>query len=82
VVPRFTPPEVQRGADERMGEVIAQAYAAARDMVRRNRAALDALVEALLERDSLQGEEVRGLVEAHAAQEDLDRRAAERAAFL
>lgn len=82
MVPRFTPPEVQRGADERMGEVLAQGYAAARDMVRRNRAALDALVEALLARDSLEGGEVRAVVEAHAAQADLERRAAERAAIL
>ena len=82
IVPRFTPAEVQRSADERMGLVLSEAYAAARDMVRRNRPALDALVAALLERDFLEGEEVRAVVEAHGAKADLEFRAAEAAAFM
>ena len=40
------------------------------------------MVAALVERKSLGGDEVRALVEAHAAREDLQRRDAEKAAFL
>ncbi len=40
------------------------------------------LMAALLEKNTLTGEDVRALVEQHAAAEDLQRRDAERAAFL
>lgn len=82
LVPRFTPYSVQHAADERMQSMLSEAYATTKAMLERNRAALDALSQALLEKDTLSGEEVRAIVEKHANKADLDRRAAERAVFL
>lgn len=39
-------------------------------------------MEVLLERDTLSGEEVRAVVQAHAHKADLERRSAEAAAFM
>jgi cell division protease FtsH len=50
-------------------------YAVARELVARNRAAVDALAQELRERDELEGPEIRAIVEAHADKEDLRRRA-------
>jgi cell division protease FtsH len=82
LVPKFTPYEVQKAADERMHDIMARAYEETKAMVSRNRAALDALTAALMEKDTVSGDEVREIVERHAAAEDLKRRAAEKATFL
>lgn len=82
LVPRFTSPAVQKEADTVMGQVLAEAYSAAKDMLERNRSALDALADALMAKDTLSGNEVREIVEKLAAKADLDRRAAEKAVFL
>jgi cell division protease FtsH len=47
-------------------------------LMRRNRAALDALAQALLDEQTLDGDRVRAIVEAHADAGDLARRAADR----
>jgi uncharacterized coiled-coil protein SlyX len=82
LVPRFTPPEVAAAADERLQALLNAAYADTQALLARNRAALDALVEALLARDSLDGAEVRAIVEAHGDAGDLRRRADQKATFL
>ena len=53
-----------------------------KSILARNRSCLDHLVEALLEAEQLSGEEVRALVERHAAQEDLEVRAQAKEAAL
>ncbi|KIY93789.1 hypothetical protein MNEG_14175, partial [Monoraphidium neglectum] len=54
-----------------------------RALLQRNRAALDALVEALLEREQLPGGAVRDIVEEHGDPDDLAaRRAGMEAALL
>lgn len=82
LVPRFTPPEVQAAANERMKELLAEAYEETKDMLVRNRAALDALTAALMQDNTLSGEMVREIVERLGCQTDLDRRKAEHALFL
>lgn len=82
VVTKFVPSSLHAAADAEMESVLNAAYAGVRDLLARNRAALDALVEALLARDTLTGEEVRGLVVAHGAEADLRRREAEAAVFM
>ncbi len=82
LVPRFVPPSAAVAADDRMAALLAAAYAEAGALLARNRGALDALVEALLARGTLDGDEVRALVEAHGAAEDLAAREAERGEFL
>lgn len=44
--------------------------------------ALDLIVEALLERSTVKGDEIRAIIEKHCAEEDLRRRREEAAAFL
>jgi ATP-dependent Zn protease len=51
-------------------------------LLARNRACLDALVELLLEKEQVQGEEVRALVEAQAHPDDLAFRAQAKEAAL
>jgi adenylylsulfate kinase-like enzyme len=48
----------------------------------RSSVAANRLQEALLEKETLDGDDVRAIVDAHAARADLDRRSAESAAFL
>ena len=73
-----------KAVDDEMERLLNETYAAVKAMLRRNRACYDALMGAL--RDSpeqtLDGEEVRAIVEQHACREDLNRRHLERAAFL
>lgn len=57
-------------------------YARAKEVLQRNRAALDALIEALLERNTMRGDEVRAVVEPLAAREDIDSRDRQRAEFM
>ena len=82
LVPRFTPPELQHAANVRMKGLLEGGYAQAKEIVERNREALDRIIEALMERDTLDGDEVRGLVEKYGNRTDLDRRTAEKALFL
>ena len=65
-----------------MRQLLNDGYTAAKDMVARNRDALNALVDALMDANVLDGDEVRALVERHAARVDLERRALEKAVFL
>lgn len=67
-----------------MESLLATAYDDAKALLSRNRPALEALMVALLEKDTLQGSDVRAIVEAKADKSDLARRAdeAQRAAFL
>ena len=82
VVPRFTPPELQDAANQRMKGLLAEAYEETKAILVRNRAALDALSEALMKDNTIDGETVREIVERLGCQTDLDRRKAERAMFL
>jgi len=50
-------------------------YASARDLVGRNRRAVEALAAELRERDEIEGDEVRAIVEREADEGDLERRA-------
>ncbi|KAL4447504.1 hypothetical protein ABPG75_004723 [Micractinium tetrahymenae] len=81
-VTRFVPSELHSEADREMEALLAEAYATVKQLLVRNCAALDSLMAALLEKNTLGGEEVQALVEQHAAAEDLQRRDAEQAAFL
>ncbi|EFN59574.1 hypothetical protein CHLNCDRAFT_132927 [Chlorella variabilis] len=81
-VTRNVPPELHYEADREMEERLAEAYATVKEMLGRNREALEKLMEVLLERDTLSGEEVRAVVQAHAHKADLERRSAEAAAFM
>ncbi len=61
--------------DMELEALLNRSYAEAKARLVRNRAALDALVELLLERERVDGEEIRKLVEATAAADDLAERA-------
>jgi cell division protease FtsH len=65
-----------------MESKLGEAYRTVKELLERNREALDRLQEALLEKETLDGDDVRAIVDAHAARADLDRRSAESAAFL
>ena len=83
IVPRFTPPELQAAANTKMQELLAASYEESKGMLLRNRAALDRLADALLEKDTLTGDEVRKIVEESGAKADLEKRHAEKqATFL
>ena len=66
-MPRFLPWQVHQEAEQELERVLRRAYAQVSDMLRANRAALDQLVQQLLEQGSLTGDEVRAVVHAHSA---------------
>ena len=82
LVPRFTPPELQAAANQRMGDLLAASYEEAKAMLVRNRAALDRISAVLMEKNSMSGEEVRRIVEEVGCRSDLHRRTAEKSLFL
>lgn len=83
LVPRFTPPELQAAANSRMQKLLAASYEESKAMLQRNKPALERLAEALLEKDTLTGDEVRKIVEESGAKVDLEIRTAEKeATFL
>lgn len=81
-VHRFVTPDMHETVDLEMEGLLNGNYQLVKDMLNRNRAALDALVDALLERNTISGEVVREIVEQHASKLDLDRRKAEAALFI
>ena len=82
LIPRTTPYSVLEAADNEVERVLAEGYTKATDLVARNRRALDALTEALVEREFLTGDEIREVVEKMAEKADLERRAAEKSVFM
>lgn len=73
-----------KSVDEEMERLLNETYASVSAMLQRNRACYDELMRALMEAkdQTLDGEEVRAIVDQHACKEDLDRRNLERAVFL
>lgn len=69
-------------ADEELTRVLNDGYVHAKEVLQRNRSALDALIEALLERNTMRGDEVRAVVEPLAAPEDIESRNRQRAEFM
>ncbi|PRW60287.1 cell division isoform A [Chlorella sorokiniana] len=74
-VPRYLPTELHTVADQEMERLIEEAYDEVKAMLQRNRTALDILIEGLVEKSTLDGDEVRRVVEQHASAEDLQQRA-------
>lgn len=58
---------LRQRVDAAVRSMAQEAYAAALEHVRQHRSALDALAQALLEREALSGEEFRSLLSQHAA---------------
>lgn len=77
----ITPPTFE-AADAELERLLNEGYAQALAILRRNRGALDALIETLLERNTIRGEEVRGIVERLGDAEDVRARDAQQAEFL
>ncbi|KAI3429278.1 hypothetical protein D9Q98_005374 [Chlorella vulgaris] len=69
------PPALHYAADTEMEKILQASYEDVKAMLARNRDALDRIIEALLEKDTLDGDEVLAIVEAHACKEDLESRA-------
>lgn len=69
--------------DQEMQEVLDQAYSDVKAMLQRNRKALDALIEALIEapNQQLEGPEVREILERHGDSRDLEHRRNEQTVF-
>ena len=67
LVPRFLPWQVHQETERELERVLHCAYAQVSGMLQANRDALERLVELLLERRSLSGDEVRAVVRTHAA---------------
>lgn len=82
IVPKSTPYEMQKAADDRMHELLEQGYQQSKELIQRNLEALEAIAALLMETNTITGDEVRELVEKHGSPEDLQRRAAERALYL
>ncbi|CAG9461273.1 unnamed protein product [Pedinophyceae sp. YPF-701] len=72
VVPDTVSGSTHAGCDEQMTALLSEAYDDARAMLVRNRAALEALVDELLEKESLTGEQVRDLVSRLGDKRDLE----------
>ena len=60
-----------------MERLLNDAYAEAKALLQRNKAALDLLINLLQERMTLDGEVVRAIVREHANEEDVQRRDAD-----
>lgn len=78
VVPKFVSPDLQAEANNRMKTLLEQAYEEAKTMLTRNRDALDALIDELMEQDTISGDIVRSIVERHACASDLEKRRKEK----
>ena len=78
VVPKFVSDELQDEANVRMKAMLKTAYEETKTLLVRNRKALDALVDALMAEDTLDGASIRAIVEREADEGDLRKRAAAR----
>ena len=76
VVPKFVSAELQEEANVRMKAMLKTAYEETKTLLVRNRKALDALVDALMAEDTLDGASIRAIVEREADEGDLRTRAA------
>ena len=74
VVPKFVSPEMQDEANVRMKAMLEDAYKEAKTILVRNRKALDALIDALMAEDTLDGGRIREIVEREGAEVDLKKR--------
>lgn len=81
-VTRFMPLHVAQSVDDAIHSLMEAAYAECQALVARNMRAIEAVVELLLRRGTVLGDEVRGAVEKWADAGDLARRAAEKADFM
>lgn len=75
-------PELQDEANKRMKSMLENSYSQAKAMLSRNRQALDALIEELMQNDTITGHRVREIVEQYANEEDLKIRQQNRDVFL
>lgn len=75
-------PELQDEANKRMKSMLEDSYLQAKAMLSRNRQALDALIEELMQNDTITGHRVREIVEQYANEEDLKIRQQNRDVFL
>mmetsp|Transcript_8803 Transcript_8803/g.17518 ORF Transcript_8803/g.17518 Transcript_8803/m.17518 type:complete len:207 (-) Transcript_8803:11-631(-) len=82
IVPKFVSPELQDEANKRMKSMLEDSYLQAKAMLSRNRQALDALIEELMQNDTITGHRVREIVEQYANEEDLKIRQQNRDVFL
>lgn len=82
IVPKFVSPELQDEANKRMKSMLEDSYLQAKAMLSRNRQALDALIEELMQNDTITGHRVREIVEQYANGEDLKIRQQNRDVFL
>lgn len=82
IVPKFVSPELQDEANMRMKSMLEDSYSQAKEMLARNRQALDALIEELMQNDTITGHRVREIVEQYANEEDLKIRQENRDVFL
>lgn len=82
VIPKFVSPELQDEANQRMKRILEDSYSQAKAMLARNRPALDALIDELMQHDTLPGDRVREIVEQHANASDLKIRQENKNAFL
>ncbi|KAL6769839.1 FTSHI2 [Auxenochlorella protothecoides x Auxenochlorella symbiontica] len=81
-VTRFIPVDVAETVDRTISEVMTRAYTASLAMVRRNFAAIEAVADLLMEKNTVNGDEVRRLVLKHGCAEDLAFREKEVAPFM
>ncbi len=77
----ITPPTFE-AADAELDRLLNESYTKAKTILQRNRAALDALIEMLLEKNTVRGDEVRQVVERLGDANDLAIRNAQRSEFL
>lgn len=77
--------ETLDSVDTEMEQLLNEAYQNVMAMLQRNMAAYEMIIDALMHQgqdQTLTGEQVREIVDAHGCKEDLDRRNVERAAFM
>ena len=74
VVPKFVSPDLQDEANKRMKAMLKASYQEAKTLLARNKKALDALIDRLMAEDTLDGDEIRSIVEANASTVDLETR--------
>jgi cell division protease FtsH len=82
IVTKFVSPELQNEANARMKSLLEESYNEAKVILSRNRDALDALIDELMQHDTITGERVRDIIEAKANPEDLKKREEHKGAFL
>ncbi len=74
VVPKFVSPDLQDEANKRMKAMLEASYQETKSILERNKKALDALIDRLMAEDTLDGDEIRSIVEANASSIDLEKR--------